>query len=216
MNNAPKDGDELADLTGIDSPRRPWRRISGLTMMATSFVALMLLVGLAAPARYATQREEGPRALGELRSARLDPALSNHWIQGTGILVNESVEYRRPLDRERYRLSAVQGMPNLWVELRVVGEGTEHYLPPESFVGRLIPVSDLGLTHAALPRAWQQATGKPLPAGGWILLDGHSPGSSRWVLGVWLLCAVFLLCNLGAMIHLLRPQHRIAVGQGHD
>jgi hypothetical protein len=88
-----------------------------------------------------------------------------------------------------------------------VGLEDEHFVPPTSFVGRLAPISSLGIRYSALHDAVIEA-GWPngqLPDDAWILIDGESPKAVRWVLALCLVLAGFAGFSLWATTATLRP-----------
>jgi hypothetical protein len=133
-----------------------------------------------------------PRELGTLTRVQLGPDLENSWVHAVGTLGGTSVQYRRPLDPDRYRLARSGENPRLWIELRVPSEiEPEHYLAPSSFVGRLVPFHAAGLHHAALSGATEAALGQMPPDDAWLLIDGEAPATTRWALGIVALFAAF-------------------------
>lgn len=195
------------DLEALPRPRRPWRRLTLALMSVAAVASLLLLVDLLPLCRYAL-RSGRPTDIGALTDVQLGPQYDNRWVRARGDLAPRGAAYRRPLDSDQYRLAPIQGRPDVWIELRIPGSiETEHYIPPVSFVGRLVPFAEVGVRYASL----EQAMGVVSPRARrdvWVLLDGQSPAMTRWALGVAALALGFLLFNAWGLAHLLRPVSR--------
>jgi hypothetical protein len=127
-------------------------------------------------------------------------------VHGEGTLGPRSIEYERPVDRDRYRLAPLEDNGRVWVELRIpAGIDSEHYVAPNSFVGRFVPFSKAGLRHASLESAIETAFGAPPSGDAWLLIDGEAPGTTSWAAGLVALFAAFALFNVWGVVHLLRP-----------
>jgi hypothetical protein len=192
------------ELESLPEPRRPWRRLTLATMVVTAGASLALTGSLLPQARYAL--EAGPPL--EVHSpAAIDPqTLNNRWVRLREPLEPGAIEYRRPLDPDVYRLARAERDEHLWIEMRIPeGVDPAHYVPPTSFVGRLVRAGSAGLAHAELPRTVERVTGKPLSKDAWLLLDGETPHGARWVLGLVALLACFAAFNVWGTIHLCRP-----------
>ncbi len=115
------------------------------------------------------------------------------------------MRYSRPLENDSYRLAHVAGNERIWVEVRVP-DGLEgpHFVPPSSFVGRLVPLEHSGLSHNDLDRA-VTASGGTMPKDAWLLMDGHAPKGSRWAMGLILLFITFAGFNAFGLYRLWRP-----------
>lgn len=198
-----------ADLEALPAPRRPWRRLTLATMTATVVGSLALLLSLRGELAFSLVGG-APRSLGEL--SRFSPGAQdeNGWVQGEGELeVDGAIAYRRPLDSDSYRLSRVNGAKNLWVQVRVPfdDDDPEHkrFVPPTSFVGRLVPADQGGVRLSQLGGAIADAGRPPLPSDAWLLIDGEAPRGTRWTLGLGLLLVGFATFNLLGLRRLLRP-----------
>lgn len=197
------------ELEALPVPRRPWRRMTLAVMLTTAICSAWLAWRLAGAAAYATVTGP-PVDLGSLTGVQLGAELANRWARGEGQLGPAAVEFRRPLDADRYRVAPIEGAPNVWVQVRVpAGLDTERFVPPNSFVGRLVPFDALGLRHQGVVDAIEEVTGEWSPAGAWLLMDGEAPQTSRWVLGVVALLASFTVINLIGIVRLLRPVHDV-------
>lgn len=193
------------ELEALPAPRRPWRRATVVTLMATAVSSLALAWALREPVRFAVRRGP-PRELGELATLRLREDLANTWAHVAGPLGTFAAEYRRPLDPDTYRLVPAAEAPNVWIELRIPSSvESEHYVPPNSFVGRLVPLDRVGPQRAMLTDAVASAFGRPLPANTWVLLDGEAPSTSRWAVGFVALLIGFFAFSIWGLVRLLRP-----------
>lgn len=197
------------DLVELPAPRHPFRRLTFATMVTTACLALVLIFALRREVVYSL-RSGHPQDVGEL--SRLSPhaGLSNTWVRGEGALETEgAVRYKRPLDRDTYRLVRVVGNPSLWVQVRVPFDEKDpdglRYVPPTSFVGRLIPATGAGLRHSALASALEDSGRGSFSENAWLLIDGESPASTRWTLGLVALFLAFAAFNVAGVIRLARP-----------
>lgn len=174
-------------------------------MALTAAFASYIAFGLRGELVYAL-RSGAPADVGELAALELARAAPNAWVRGAGTLsLSEVVRYFRPLERDAYRLARVEGNPRLWVELRVPpGADGEQFVAPGSFVGRLVPSRDAGLRYSALPGAVAEAGRAALPQDAWLLVDGESPSSTRWVLGLFGVLLGFIAFNVVGLVRLSR------------
>ncbi|HEX2734460.1 MAG TPA: hypothetical protein VHM70_22785 [Polyangiaceae bacterium] len=172
------------ELEALPEPRRPWRRATLITLALTLLGALSLALQLIEPIAYATQSGQ-PVSVGDLSQYKPGTADANTWVHGAGILAEPVAGYRRPLDPDRFRIAPVEGNPNLWVEVREPsGSLGEHFIPPLSFIGHLVPLSHPGLRYRGLIDALVSSGQAAPPKDGWLLVDGESPESQRWVFGL--------------------------------
>ncbi len=194
------------ELDALPKPRRPGRRVTLVTMAVTMVACLAMVFSLRSEAAYALA--SGPPAdQGDLTEVAPSAALTNRWVRGEALLDSQgAIRYARPLDRDTYRLAPVAGNDRIWVEVRVP-KGLEgpHFLPPTSFVGRLVPIGRSGLRHGGLQAEVATAGGREIPPDAWLLVDGESPAGVRWVLGLVALFVAFALFNLFGLYRLLRP-----------
>ena len=192
---------ELADLP---PPRRPFRRLTFVVMTVAAALSLWLAFGLRGDLAYALTSGP-PRDLGSLDRAGADLP-RNAWIRGEGTLSeSDVVRYFRPLDRDAHRLARVEGHPRLWVEVRVPSDADgDRFVAPGSFVGRLVPLAQAGLRYSALPSAVADTGKPPLPDDSWLLVDGESPRTTRWVIGLMLVLFGFAAFNLVGLVRLSR------------
>jgi len=194
------------ELEALPEPRRPGRRVTLVTMAVTLVVSLLMTFALRHEVAYALSG--GPPAdQGELAEMKPTDELANHWVRAEALLGTDgAIRYARPLDGDTYRLAPVVGNDRIWVEVRVPsGHEGPHFVPPTSFVGRLIPIQWGGLRHGSLKEEVASAGGRQVPADAWLLVDGESPSGLRWVLGLVTLFGAFAVFNLYGLYRLLRP-----------
>ena len=192
------------ELTALPKPRRPWRRLTLFTLVATALFSLWVAYGLRSDLIYALT--SGPPA--ELASVKATPPmeLSNRWVHLRSNLQDQGVRYRRPLSADGFRLVPVDGHARMWVEMRVPHElREEHFIAPSSFVGRLLPLAQAGIRHQGLADAIEQVFAGAPSDETWILIDGETPQSLRWAIGVVCLLIGFALFNIWGLARLVRP-----------
>jgi hypothetical protein len=106
-------------------------------------------------------------------------------------------------------LSRVAGTQKLWVQVRVPSDDDDpshkRFVPPTSFVGRLVPARHGGVRLSQLGSAIAEAGRPELPGDAWLLIDGEAPATTRWTLGVGALLLGFAAFNLFGLRRLLRP-----------
>lgn len=195
-----------ADLADLPAPRRPGRRLTLVAMGVTALVALAMSFALRHDAAYAL-RGDSVDVLGNLAELRPDASLANHWVRGEALLSStRAVRFARPLESDSYRFAQVAGNDSIWVQIRVPsGEEGPRFVPPTTFVGRLIPMAQAGLRYADLGDAVTEAGQPAMARGAWVLLDGESPGTTRWAIGLVGLFLSFAAFNVYGLIRLLRP-----------
>ena len=202
-------GEPDAELEALPPPRRPWQKVTLAVMGAALLGSLALLVALRGELAFSFGGGT-PHGVGELAAFHPGGADANTWVQGEGALeVGGAIAYRRPLESDSYRLSRVSGSEKLWVQVRVPrdDDDPEHrrFVPPSSFVGRLVPISHGGVRLSQLGSAIDEAGRPPLPSDAWLLIDGEAPATTRWTLGVAMLLLGFVAFNLFGLLRLLRP-----------
>ncbi len=199
--------DELdQELGALPGPRRRERLATALVMVAALVASIGLGASLVGEIRYALTPTT-PVELGELAHASLPADLSNRYVRGDGLLASQgSIRYERPMEGDSFRLASVAGNPRIWIEIRVP-EGMEgpRFVPPTSFVGRLVPLASAGLRHAGLDRNIAAASPVKVEPGAWLLIDGASPRASRWSLALSALLAYFAVWNTIGLYRLARP-----------
>ncbi|HEY3497935.1 MAG TPA: hypothetical protein VGK73_24720, partial [Polyangiaceae bacterium] len=184
----------------------PWRRAT-LVSLALAWVGSLWLAWAVLPDVRYSLRHGQPRELGELTRPSLGRDLAEGWVHGAGQLsVTNAIRYQRPLESDSYRLASVEGNPKLWVQIRVpAGEENPRFVPPDSFVGRLLPVAKLGLRQRGLREAVAEAGLTPPGDDAWLLLDGESPAALRWSSGLFGLLIAFAAFNAVGLYRLTRP-----------
>jgi hypothetical protein len=188
------------ELEALPKPRRPGRLLTLIAMSLTIVAAGFMSLALWGEASYAL-RSRPPIELGELAGFKPKPEAANRWAHGQGSLSGSgAIRYERPLEGDTYRLAPIAGNERLWVQIRVP-EGFEgpHFVPPNSFVGRLVPVGEAGLRYRGLREVAN------MPHDAWLLIDGESPRATRWALGLLGLFGAFALFNVYGLVRLLRP-----------
>jgi hypothetical protein len=205
MNTAAPTGPTDPELEALPAPRRPWRRATLFAMALTFLGALTLCAQLRDQIGYALTGGQ-PVSIADLAHFSPQPEHQNHWVHARGTLVGAVSGYRRPLDPDRFRIAQVEGNRQIWVELREPsGSLGEHFVAPVSFVGRLVSLSDAGLRHQGLIEALE-SSGQPAPSrDAWLLIDGESPSSTRWVLGVTSLLLAFAAFSAWGIYTLMVP-----------
>lgn len=201
----PVSGPRPHDLAELPAPRRPWRRATLVTLTAGMLASLLLAVAMVPDVLYSLH-DGSPRDLGDLVSLRLDPSLAGSWVRGEGQLsATRAIRYARPLEHDTYRLASVEGNPKLWVQVRVpANEEGPRFVPPDSFVGRLLPMSELGIRHRGLPAAVGKSGVEAPPRDAWLLVDGESPAALRWAFGLLALLLAFAAFNVVGLVRLTR------------
>jgi hypothetical protein len=194
------------ELAELPAPRRPWRRATLTSLTLGALGSLWLAWAVLPDVSYSLKGGE-PRELGELTAKNLGGERDDAWVHGSGQLsVTNAIRYKRPLESDSYRLASVEGNPKLWVQIRVpAGEEDPRFVPPDSFVGRLLPVSELGLRQRGLREAVFEVGLSPPPDDGWVLIDGESPAAVRWALGLFGLLLAFAGFNALGLFRLARP-----------
>jgi hypothetical protein len=174
--------------------------------LAVTLLSSVALFGALMSQLMYTLKSGQPAELGAL--AKVDPSQlrANEWVHGSGQLEAQALGYRRPLDSDRFRLARVENNSRLWVELREPsGSLAEHFVPPSSFVGRLVPLSSPGVRHAGVLDALAASGQRGPSAGDWMLIDGESPRALRWVIGVLGLLLFFSGFSAFGIYRLLMP-----------
>lgn len=196
----PTDEPDLRDL-----PRGPRtaRRVTLAVLGVTALAATSLMVALLPEASYALT-DGAPDDVGQLAQLDLTRDDGNRWVRGTGAVTDRAVRYRRPLDGDGYRLAQVEGNEELWVQMRIPeGMREEHFVPPASFVGRLLPLDSAGLRYGRLDEALGTVGATPERA--WLLVDGEAPATTRWSLALIALFAGFAGFCVYGLVRLTRP-----------
>ncbi|MBN1611574.1 MAG: hypothetical protein JW940_33375 [Polyangiaceae bacterium] len=194
------------ELESLPRPRRPGRRLTLAIMALTALLSLATAWLLRNEALYTFQAGH-PFELGEVGKARLSEQLTNRWVKGHGgLTARGAIRYQRPLEHDSYELARVDGSLPVWVQVLIpAAVEPERFVPPEHFVGRLIPVAKAGLRFGALDKAVAEAGAPRLPEGAWLLIDGESPKSTGWALALVTMLLGFAGFNVWGLVRLLRP-----------
>ncbi|MBN1918802.1 MAG: hypothetical protein JW889_12930 [Verrucomicrobia bacterium] len=198
------------DLESLPKPRRPGRRLTLATLTITAMLALGTAWSLRNETVYAF-RSGRPTNLGELGELKPTKQLTNRWVRGqAGLVAQGAIRYRRPLERDAYELARVEGSSPIWVQVLIPGSvEPDRFVPPASFVGRLVPVAGAGLRFGALDRAVAEAGGPALPEGAWLLIDGEAPNSTGWALPLVAMLFGFAGFSVWGLVRLLQPVRSI-------
>ncbi len=197
------------ELLALPAPRRYERTATLVLLVVNALASLLLLVSLRGELSYALSSTI-PIELRELRTSVPGPDMANHYVRGDGLLASsQSLRYDRLLEGDSFRLAPLAGNTKLWVEIRVP-EGMEspRFIPPVSFIGRLVPFANAGVRYVGLRQSVRQAGLGPVPEDAWLLIDGASPRASRWSIALALLLTYFLAWNVLTAIRIVRPSER--------
>jgi hypothetical protein len=176
---------ETADpeLIALPIPHRRGRSLTLAVLGLTGCLSLGFMLSLRTELAYALSSGQ-PTNIGNLEPFRPGREHLNSWIRGAGTLGTPGLNYKKPLDPDRFRVVPILGNPKLWVEIREPGDSDPAYfVPPASFVGRLTRVADPGFLHRDLSEALLSRGSDGPPPDAWLLIDAESPRSSRWLLG---------------------------------
>ncbi len=193
------------ELHGLPGPPKKERTMAAALMIVTAVAAICMCWALRGEVAYATSKPI-PTSIGDLATLDLS-TVQPGYVDAKGMLGSAgSVRYARPFEGDSFRLQPIAGNNQIWVEIRVP-EGMEgpRFIPPHSFVGRLIPFSRVGLRHAGVAASVERETPKSVPPGAWLLVDGASPRASRWAFALFGLFGFFVIWNLVNVIRILRP-----------
>jgi hypothetical protein len=202
----PGEGAPDPELEALPEPRRPGRRLTLAALVITASAALLMAFSLLGEVRYAL-RGGSPHELGNLVAFDSTTVEKNSYVHGEALLsTTGAIRYGRPMETDTYRLAPVSGNDRLWVQVRVpAGLEGPRFVPPTSFVGRLVPVSDAGLRYAGLPEAVANASANRMPEQAFLLVDGEAPRTTRWAIGLMALFVGFAGFNLFGLYRLVRP-----------
>ena len=196
---------EDPELLALPPPPKAQRAVTVALLLLVAVTASAMAFALRGEARYAlTQPTEVD--LGDLHELGPTAAFDNQYVAAHGALGGAlAVRFERPFEGDTYRLSPVRGGRDLWVEVRVpAGAEGGRYVPPTSFRGRLVRFEESGLRHKGLEAAVAGLTGGSIPADARLLVDGESPGGSRWALALEALFAGFAVWALWTTARLVR------------
>jgi hypothetical protein len=195
--------EELASLPG---PPRGERRATIALLAVTALASIAMVASLAGDAAFAFAFA-GATDLGDLRTAPPAAFVANSYARGEAMLGGAgAIRFEHPFESDWYRLAPVAGRPDVWVELRVPASiGSDRFVPPTSFAGRLVRFDAAGPRHRGLGGAITELTGTQIPKDAWLLVDGEAPGHARWAVALVVLFAAFAAWNALAIARLVRP-----------
>jgi hypothetical protein len=199
-------GDEIdPELLALPDPPRTERTVTLLVLVVTVLASLAMVFVLARDAAYAFAPHSATD-LGELRTSSPGAVGENKLVRGQGMLgAVGSIRYERPFESSSYRVAPVAGRPDVWVEMRVpAGQESARFVPPSNFTGRLVHFDSGGPRHRGLAGAIHDASGEPVPAGAWLIVDGDAPDDARWAVALVLLFFGFAGWNAGVLIRLIK------------
>ena len=197
------------ELVGLPRPPRGERIVSVALMIATAVLAAAMAIGLVGDVRYALASAE-PEDIGDLAKLSSDGAANNHFVRATGHLGGTgAIRYERPLEPDSFRLTPVLGNDKMWVEMRVPeGGAPANFVPPTTFVGRIVRFEDAAFRYRGLARSVHEATGAVIPPHASVLVDGATPTASRWTVALAALFVFFAGYNLVTIARILLPVKR--------
>jgi hypothetical protein len=193
------------ELLQLPRPPRIERLVSLALMVTTAVLAAVMVVGLAGDVRYALASTK-PEDVGDLIRWAPDRGMSNRFVRATGRLGSSgAIRYDRPLERDSFRLAPVDGNDKVWVEMRVTGSEPSRFVPPTTFVGRVMPLEGAAFRYRGLGRSVHEVTGTVVPEHAWVLVDGATPTASRWTVALAALFVLFAGYNLVTIARIVRP-----------
>lgn len=200
------DKDELdPELLQLPDPPKRERSITVALLVFTALVSLAMCIALRRDAAYAFADAQW-QEFGDLGAAPASAFGDNRYVRAKTMLgAAHAIRYERPLVSDSFRLMPVAGRPNVWVEVRVPPRGENiRWVPPGEVTGRLVRFEAAGPRHRGLADAVRDATGEPVPAGSWLLVDGTAPSDARWAVLLVVLFVGFAAWNVFATAKLLR------------
>lgn len=193
------------DLFALPPPPRRTRTVSLAVMAFAALLSLAMIWVLRGEVRYALA-PSSPTQLGDLSRLRPGSDHADAFVHGTGRLSSDApIEYRRFLEPDAFRVAPLVGNDTLWVELRLPSETSASAAPQSSFVGRLVPLSSAGLQYRELAARIAERAPARADAEVWLLVEGATPASSRWAMGLALALGLFTAWSLAQIVRLLRP-----------
>lgn len=193
------------ELFALPDPPKRERTLTVLLLVVTALASVAMMVALRRDAAYALAPSSA-RDLGDLTTAPSTRFADNEHVRGEAMLgAAHAIRYERPLVPGSFRLMPVAGRDDVWVEVRVpAGAETGRWVPPSDLSGRLVRFASAGPRHRGLAAAVHDATGREIPEGAWLLVDGAQPSSARWAVLLVALFAGFAVWNALATARLLR------------
>jgi hypothetical protein len=194
------------ELLALPAPPRAMRGIAVTLLASTALFALILSAGLTSDVRYAFARSV-PEHLGDLAAVSADAARANTFVTAQAELdIARAITYGRTTESDTFELAPVVSNDRLWVEMRLP-QGAMTANPPSAFVGRLVPMHSAAFRYRGLGRSSHLAS-VPMPADAWVLIDGATPASYQWTVGLAGLLALFAAYSLATIARIVRRVHR--------
>jgi hypothetical protein len=197
-------GESDPELIALPSPPKGERTATLVLMVLTTLAALALAWSLRGEARYAASDGQ-PVEIGDLAHFTPSSNVHNRYVRATGSLgTTGAIRYGRAAEGDTFRLAPVAGNDKVWVEIRVP-EGFEgpRFIPPSTFAGRLVPMSEAGLRQWMLRSDVEEKTGTQIPRDAWLLIDSTSPRASRWALLLTVLLLGFAAWNAVGIVRIV-------------
>lgn len=206
ISDLPERQDELdPELIGLpDPPKRDRSVVVGL-LLVTALASLAMILVLRRDAAYAFAPPVA-RDIGEFNAAPPASFVENEHVEGRVMLgAANAIRYERPLTTGSFRLMPVAGRDDVWAEVRIApGEENARWVPPSRLAGRLVRFDAAGPRHRGLAGAIRDTTGRAVPDGAWLLVDGAAPSDARWAVLLIALFAGFAAWNAFAVAKLVR------------
>ena len=170
------------ELLDLPAPPKRDRTLTVALLVVTAMASLAMVVALRRDAAYAFASNHA-RDVGALLHLAPGSLVTNEYVRASAMLgAAHAIRYERPLVSGSFRLMQVAGREDIWVEVHVAPRGENvSWVPPSELSGRLVPFDSAGPRHRGLADAVREATGKEVPSGSWLLVDGAAPSDARWV-----------------------------------
>jgi hypothetical protein len=208
LQGPPEAKDELdPELLALPDPPRRERTLTVVVLAVAAALSLAMVFALRHDVAYALAAST-PTSVGDLRTAN-DATLAageNRLVRADGLLgAAGGIRYERPFVEDTFRTLPVAGRDDIWVDVRVpAGQESGRWEPPRSFAGRLVHVGGAGPRHRGLGDAIERTTGRRIPSGAWLLVDGEGPESARWTLLLAVMFLGFATWNVAAIARITR------------
>jgi hypothetical protein len=200
----------VSSENSLPPPPNGRRRLTVVGLLAIAVSAWLVAFALYPAARFSIA-ERAPSDLGPLSSADLKTA--RNWVRGEARTAGKALSFERRGERGSFRLTQAQGRTDLWILLRVPNGIDEHsdgagaYVPPSSFSGRLLPLSQPGLHYAPIAKMIEGAGHST--ENSYLLLDGEVPASHRDSLWATLVLALLGTACLSLAVRLARRESSV-------